>query len=223
MKSRVAQSLHFFRRFLDNPREVGAICPSTRHLGTAMLASVELQPGDVVVEYGAGTGSLTGPILEQVRRTPGARYLGIEREPSFCAILHQRFPTAAFACAQVEDLPRLLAERDLPAPRAVISGLPLILLPTMDEILATTAAALAAGGTFRTFSYLQSYPLRNARRLRAGMAAAFDRFTVRGPVLRNFPPAFVLCGDKTAGRPAGNSPLHCAGSAVLIGTSTSLR
>lgn len=193
--SATARGLLFFRRFLRDPRAVGAICPSTRHLGAAMLRELALGPGDVIVEYGAGTGSLTqviGPFAASV----GARYLGIEREAHFCAVLAERFPQLDFAEAQVEDVRALLADRGLPAPRAIVSGLPLILLPAMREIVQTTEAVLQPGGEFRTFSYLQSYVTPAAGRLRQMMRELFPEFRIRGPVLRNFPPALVLCGHK---------------------------
>ncbi len=192
------RGLFFFRRFLRNPREVGALCPSTRHLAATMVRGLDL-PGDaVVVEYGVGTGSFTPAISALVDATPGARYLGIEREPGFCDILQRRFPSLAFANAQVEDVERLLRERGLGAPRAILSGLPLILLPTMEEIVATTARVLAPGGEFRTFSYLQSWPAPGAFRLRRLMKATFAEFSTSRLVLRNFPPAFVLRGRKAA-------------------------
>jgi phosphatidylethanolamine/phosphatidyl-N-methylethanolamine N-methyltransferase len=192
------QSLLFLKRFLRNPREVGALCPSTRHLGRAMLDDLELGAGDVLVEYGAGTGSLTEAIDERLRTDwAGVRYLGIEREPGFCAVLRRRFPQLEFAEAQVEDVADLLTARNLPAPRAVISGLPLIFLPARRQIIEATAGVLAPGGTFRTFSYVQSYVTGGAREVRSVMRASFDAFTLHGPVLRNFPPAFVLRGDKS--------------------------
>ena len=40
------RGLFFFRRFLRNPREVGALCPSTRHLAATMVRGLDL-PGDV--------------------------------------------------------------------------------------------------------------------------------------------------------------------------------
>ncbi len=193
-----ARGMFFFRRFLSNPREVGALCPSTRHLGDAMLVDLDLRGDDVIVEYGAGTGSLTRSIRDRLQREPELRYLGIEREPGFCAILQQRWPELTFATAQVEDVQRLLAEHRLPDPKVIVSGLPLILLPTMEHIVRQAYEVLTPGGSFRTFSYLQSYPLESARRLRRLMAETFDTFSIGRLVTRNFPPAFVLRGDKLA-------------------------
>lgn len=197
-RGRAARGLHFLRCFLRNPREVGAVCPSTRALGDAMLDGLDLQPGDVVVEYGAGTGSLTESIWRRSHAIGGLRYLGIEREASFCEVLRERMPDFEFACAQVEDVQQLLAERGLPAPKAIISGLPLILLPTMSDIVATASEVIAPGGSFRTFTYLQSAITPNARRLRRLIRAHFDAASSSGLVWKNFPPAWVLRGDRAA-------------------------
>jgi phospholipid N-methyltransferase len=191
-----SRGLFFFKRFLSNPREVGALCPSTRHLAAAMVRNLDLAAEDVVVEYGVGTGSFTPTIGRLVEATPFARYLGIEREPGFVDILRERFPRLEFANAQVEQVEQLLQDHHMKAPRAVLSGLPLILLPTMEEIVRTTERVLAPGGEFRTFSYLQSYPTRAAGRLRRLMKQTFAEFTMSRLVLRNFPPAFVLRGRK---------------------------
>ena len=207
------RGLVFLERFLRNPREVGALFPSTRHLGLQMVDGLQLQQGNLVLEYGPGTGALTDVIRE--RLLADARYLGIEREASFCTILGQRMGDLAFEHGRVEDVESILRRRDLPAPAAILSGLPLILLPTMHEIVTTAARILRPGGTFRTFSYIQSYPTPAARRLRQLMSATFAQFSISPLVTRTFPPAMVLCGVKADGRqavadapPAAGEPLR---------------
>lgn len=186
----------FFRRFLASPRTVGAVLPSGRQLGREMVRGLALRPGDVVVEYGCGTGSLTESIAEAVRATPGARFLGIEREERFVEVLRARYHDLEFVRDDVENVRALLAERQLPPPRAVLSGLPLILLPTMAQIVATTAEALAPCGEFRTFSYIQSWPMPAAFRLRRMLRERFASHGRSPLVLANFPPAWVLRGVK---------------------------
>ena len=190
----------FFRRFLRNPREVGALLPSARSLGEEMVRDLELRPGDVVVEYGCGTGSLTQPIAELLRGIGGVRYLGIEQDEQFCEVLRRRFPDLDFACDRVERIGEILRERNLAAPRAILSGLPLILLKEMEHILTETERALADGGEFRTFSYLQSWPMPAAFRLRRAFRERFARHGSSPLVWSNFPPAWVLRGMKHGGR-----------------------
>lgn len=189
-------SVLFFRRFLRNPREVGALLPSTRSLGEEMVRDLALREGEVVVEYGCGTGSLTQPIAEALRAVGGVRFLGIEQDERFCEVLRSRFPDLEFACDRVERIGDILRERRLEAPRAILSGLPLILLKEMDAILMATERALADGGEFRTFSYLQSWPMPAAFRLRRAFRERFASHGTSRLVWSNFPPAWVLRGIK---------------------------
>ena len=85
--STVSTGWLFFRKFLRNPREVGALLPSARSLGDETVRDLSLTRGDVIVEYGCGTGSLTASIAQAVQCVSVVRYLGIEREAAFCDVL----------------------------------------------------------------------------------------------------------------------------------------
>jgi phospholipid N-methyltransferase len=161
-----------------------------------MLEGLELDPGDLIVEYGPGTGSFTELIVERMSAIGGLQYLGIERSEEFLGILRERFPTMTFVHGRAEDAAAIVADRAARAPRAVVSGLPLIAMPTMEQIVSRTSELLARPGEFHTFSYVHAQPTSGARRLRAAMREHFDLFTMGRPILLNFPPAFVLRGRK---------------------------
>ena len=70
-----------------------------------LLAALELQPGDTVVDLGAGTGYFSFPMAEQV---PRGRVLAVDIQPQMLAIIEQRI--IAGSVANVE--PHLARECD---------------------------------------------------------------------------------------------------------------
>ena len=185
--------LGFFGRFLRNPMSVGAVLPSSRYLSRAMVGHLDLDPGELVVEFGPGT----GPATEVVRGLlpKHARYLGIELDPRFHQLLTERFPTMDFHHGSATDLREILAARGLPKPTRILSGLPFASLPpkVQDGVIEGIVWSLRGGdGDFRTFQYVHAYGMRAARRFRAMMQERFEGFERIGPVVRNVPPAFVL-------------------------------
>jgi phospholipid N-methyltransferase len=184
--------LGFLGTFLGKPGSVGAVLPSTRYLARALVGRLELSPGDLVVEYGPGTGPVTAVIRELL--PPHARYLGIELEPKFHDLLTRRYPGMDFHLGSAGDVCQILRERGLPQPKRIISGLPFASLPSavQDEVVAGIVSALAPTGDFRTFQYMHAYGMKAARRFRSMMLERFQHFERIGPVMRNVPPAFVL-------------------------------
>jgi phosphatidylethanolamine/phosphatidyl-N-methylethanolamine N-methyltransferase len=193
------EGMQFFRRFIGNPREVGALWPSSSRLAAEMVRDLALRPGDLVIEYGVGTGALTSAIAARLAMTPGSRYLGIEQDGDFCDRLRQRFPQLDFAQDRVENVEALRRARGLPAPRAILSGLPLVLMPTLRDIVLEAERSLLPGGEFRQFSYLLSWPTPRAFELRRLMRETFHASSCSALVPCNLPPAWVLRGRKAIG------------------------
>ena len=186
--------LGFFGSFLKNPTSVGAVLPSSRFLSRALVGDLSsLREGELVVEYGPGTGPMTAVIRERLPR--GVRYLGVELSSTFCGLLATRFQGMSFHCGSAGDIRQILSERGLPRPKRVVSGLPFASLPAavQDDVIDGLVWALADGdGEFRTFQYAHAYGMKAARRFRALMDERFERFERVGPIVRNVPPAFVL-------------------------------
>lgn len=191
--NRLRDGLGFLGRFLKSPKSVGAVLPSSRYLSRALVGHLHLAPGELVVEFGPGTGPATAVIAE--RLPPGALYLGVELDDGFCRHLKERFPGLAFHRGSAADLPAILAERKLPRPSRIVSGLPFASLPPVvqDGVVESIVWSLRGHeGDFRTFQYVHAYGMRAARRFRGLMQERFAGFERTGPIVRNVPPAYVL-------------------------------
>src|SRR5215207_6697230 len=108
MNQQIADRLHFLRAFAANPRQVGAILPTSRWAVRDMLDLGDVPGADLVVELGAGTGVQTGEILARMR--PEARLIALEIDPALVRILEQRFddPRLEVVCDSAEHLAKHL-------------------------------------------------------------------------------------------------------------------
>ena len=189
-------AVEFLGRFLKSPRTVGAILPSGEKLAEAMLDSVDWDAARCVLEFGPGTGPFT-------RRVPGrlhadGRFLAVERDPQFAARLRRELPHVDVACADVCEVGRELAARNLPPADAILCGLPWAAFPPdlQTRLMTATVGALAEGGTFATFAYVQGTILPAGRRLRGLLGAHFTTVRTSRVVWRNAPPALVYRCEK---------------------------
>ena len=123
----VRDSVLIFRRFLKNPRTIGAVTPSGRVLAQAMVASLPERTPARVVELGPGTGAFTGAIVDRVG-TAG-RFLAVDIEPEFVREIHQRFPRVECVQASAEQLESLVKARNIAPVDHILSGLPFASLP----------------------------------------------------------------------------------------------
>jgi phospholipid N-methyltransferase len=89
MNEHVADRLRFLRAFVANPRQVGAVLPTSRQAVRDMLDMADVAGARLVVELGAGTGVQTGEVL--ARMGPDARLLALEIDPRLADLLRQRF------------------------------------------------------------------------------------------------------------------------------------
>src|SRR5215217_2251426 len=112
MNQQLSDRLRFLRAFAANPRQVGAILPTSRRAVCDMLDLADVPGARLVVELGAGTGSHTGPILE--RLAPDARLLAFEIDPDLAASLSHRYaadPRLEVVAGSAEDLPSHLGDK----------------------------------------------------------------------------------------------------------------
>jgi phospholipid N-methyltransferase len=188
MHQQLADRLRFLRAFAANPRQVGAVLPTSRLAVRDMLDMADVPGASLVVELGAGTGSQTGEILARMR--PDARLVALEIDPRLAELLEERF-----------DDPRLQVVRDsaehlgdhLGDDRAdvLVCALPFTSLEPglRRRILESLPSALAGNGVALVIQYS---PLIQSE-LRRLFASVQRRIS---PL--NVPPAFLFACRLTA-------------------------
>jgi phospholipid N-methyltransferase len=152
MNQQLADRLRFLRAFAANPRQVGAILPTSRQAVRDMLDLGDVPGASLVVELGAGTGVQTGEIL--ARMGPDARLVALEIDPRLAKLLEERFddPRLQVVCDSAENL-----QEHLGAERAdvLVCALPFTSLEPglRRRILESLPRALAPRGVALVIQY----------------------------------------------------------------------
>jgi len=181
----------FVKQFIKSPATVGAVVPSSRALAASMVDWIDFGAADVVVEYGPGTGVFTAEILRRLK--PDATYLGFEVNSTMARHLRARFPhiTVYEDCAV--NVRGRLQEHEHSAVDVIVSGLPWAIFRSelQDCILSESVEALAPGGVFATFAYLQGLLLPAGIKFRKKLKFLFSTVETSRVTWLNLPPAIV--------------------------------
>jgi phospholipid N-methyltransferase len=156
-----------------------------------MVDGIDLGSADIVVEYGPGTGVFTEEILRNLK--PDATYLGFEVNSSMARHLRARFPQITVYEDCAATVRRRLHDHQHGAVDVIISGLPWAIFPNelQDRILSESVEALADGGVFATFAYLQGLLLPAGQRFRNKLTSVFSTVETSRITWLNLPPAIV--------------------------------
>ncbi len=172
----------FLKAIIHNPREMGAIFPSSSFLANEMAAHVLKNREGVVVELGAGTGVITQALLSA--GVQASNIIIVESSASFVKKLRRRFPAIRVIEGNAADLMTLLSfeKREV---HTIISSLPLRSLhkPMAESILQQINLRLSQDGRYIQYTYSFNddpfFALANYRRI------------ISKRVWMNFPPARV--------------------------------
>ena len=145
----------FFCGFLEHPKMVGSIIPSSRFTIEKMLAPVNWDECKLFVEYGPGVGTFCRPVLERLRRD--GTLIVIDTNPLYIDYLKKTIPDGRFhavlgSAAEVEEI---VKAHGFDSADYVLSGLPFSTLPdgVGPAIAAATHRVLRPGGAFLVYQF----------------------------------------------------------------------
>lgn len=149
----MSDTLRFIARLITQPRTVGAIAPSSRALGRAMAAQIDIAGDAPVLELGPGTGVATQALI--ARGIAPERITAIEYDPDFAQLVAQRFARVTVINGDAFDLANTLANRPQTPFVGAISGVPLLnhAPEQRQRFLEGVLKRLVPGAPYVQFSY----------------------------------------------------------------------
>ncbi len=166
------RDMRFIYEFLKYPKQIGTFTRSSKSLAKKMAEQID--GSGEVVEFGAGTGSVTAEILKKLPEN--GRLTCFEINPSFCKHL-ERINDSRLKVIN-DDAKN--CEQYIKGLECIVSGLPLMLFTKSkkDRILAITSKS-------KRYIQVQYTPLLSKK-----MKHYFSDVKLKF-VPQNFPPAFI--------------------------------
>jgi phosphatidylethanolamine/phosphatidyl-N-methylethanolamine N-methyltransferase len=129
---RFDEELRFFKGWMDKPRAVGSIIPTSSVTARKMATVVNPASGLPVLELGPGTGVITKALLETGVRPENL--WSIEYSKDFVEHLRLNYPGVNVIHGDAFDLDKTLGDKRNTVFDSVISGVPLLNFPVAQRI-----------------------------------------------------------------------------------------
>lgn len=148
-------SLLLLSSFIKNPKEVGAIAPSSKFLTKGIIKNINFKTSKNIVELGPGLGTFTKLILKKAN--PDVRLFCLEVNKKFCSYLEKNIIDERMIVirAGAEKLTSNLKKFSVNEVDCVVSGLPFLNFSDSKkgEILKEVKNSLSDKGKFILFQY----------------------------------------------------------------------
>lgn len=180
----------FLLRALRNPRQLGAVAPSSRHLGALLAKCAAFDNESPIVELGGGSGSLTRALIKA--GIDPARLYVIELDAELATYLKAAMPLVNVIHGNATDLEHILPSHIIGKVHRIVSGLPMINIPQpiQQQILESCFKIMVPEGAYLQYTYSP----------RSSIDAKFYQLNKKrlGTVFLNLPPATVWQYTKQA-------------------------
>lgn len=133
IKNHFTEEIRFFKSWIDQPKTIGAILPTSRTTARRMASLIKKGSESPVLELGPGTGVITKAILE--RGIKPENLFSVEYNEEFISDLQSDFPNINILHGDAFELDRLLEKHNFGKFGCVISAIPMLNFPTKQRIL----------------------------------------------------------------------------------------
>jgi len=148
----MTDTLAYMRNFIRD-KNVASITPTSPFGVKRVCRNINFDCGDLIVEYGPGTGVFTNYLLKNMKS--GSRLILIERNKNFDSILKRTIqdPRVVIFNDSAENVLETLRSCQESQADYIVSGIPFLLLNCLlkEKILYNTHRALKKGGKFLVY------------------------------------------------------------------------
>lgn len=183
LAAKFEEELRFFRGWMDKPKAVGSIVPTSGITARRMASIVRPEVDDLVLELGPGTGVITRAILAMGIKPENL--VSVEYSEDFVERLKRDMPSVNFVHGDAFDLDSVLAPWRDRQFDSVVSAIPMLNFPTPDRVslLESMLDLLPVGRPVVQITYGPVSPVPAGRG-----SYSVERFDF---IVRNIPPAHL--------------------------------
>lgn len=148
----MGEKIIFFKNFINNPRQIGSIIPSSKRLSKKMANQIDYSNAKNIIELGPGVGPYTDIILKRKREE--TKYFAFEKNDDMRRILKEKYKQIKIY-NKAEEMTEIMQRNNIDKVDYIISGLPFTVLEKdiRETILEQVYNNLEKGGKFITFQY----------------------------------------------------------------------
>ena len=182
-------ALLLLSNFIKNPKEIGAVAPSSKYLTKEITRRIDFKNSRNIVELGPGLGTFTKAIL--TKANPNAKVICFEVNKKFCGYIAKNFADERLIVINVsaDRIGKNLENFGMKKADCIVSGLPFknFLETKKRKILWEVKNSLSDKGRFVLFQYTNG--------LHRLLESYFSKVS-RKFVPLNIPPTFVYVCEK---------------------------
>ncbi len=182
-------SLLLLSNFMKNPKEVGAVAPSSKFLTREIVNKIEFKKSNNIVELGPGLGTFTKAILKKAK--PDTMLFCFEINKKFCAYLSKNIIDRRMMVlnAGADKISSNLDEFNIKEVDYIVSGLPFLNFSDTKKrrIFQEIKISLSDEGKFILYQYTNGL----SKLLKSYFGKVDRKF-----VPLNIPPCFVYTCEK---------------------------
>lgn len=188
--------MKFLKQFFANPKQTGAVWPSSKKLANLITNTANLKSKKCIVELGTGNGIFTQKICEN--KKSDTIFFAIEINSFFVNETIKNCPNAIIYNDSAENIKKYFSRHGTQNCDCIISGLPWSAFnkKLQNKLMDSIHDSLEEGGTFLTFAYLPGLLLPGGKNFHKLLKNRFKKVNKTKIIWLNFSPAFVYVCEK---------------------------